>query len=210
MTFSVDKFRQHFAQRGDFAKPSKFDVRIFRNKLRGGEAQKSSELSFQCDAAELPGMTLNTIDSKVYGAAWHVATIPTYEETTLTFLCSSDMWERRYFEDWMQIIVPTEYFNYNERPSHPAYQDEYLSTVVITQYKEFGDSNGSPIIGYRCALMDAFPTSIQPITLDWGSEEVMKLQVNFKYRVWGRHLSERPVENAREQATNQTPNGDGK
>ena len=136
MTFSVDKFRQHFAQRGDFAKPSKFDVRIFRNKLRGGEAQKSSELSFQCDAAELPGMTLNTIDSKVYGAAWHVATIPTYEETKLTFLCSSDMWERRYFEDWMQIIVPTEYFNYNERPSHPAYQDEYLSTVVITQYKE--------------------------------------------------------------------------
>jgi hypothetical protein len=213
MTFSPDKFRSHIAKHGDLAKPSKFQVQIFRSssarqkfEVKGDPNKEVSSdgtleevvvtaprlddsryLSLQCEATELPGFTVNTLESKVYGPSWHVATTPSYSDITLTFLCTSDMWEKKYFEDWMQSIIPTGYYStdsiINDGASHVAYRDSYLSTIVIDQFKESGENN----IPYRCALLQAFPIAIQALPLNWGdSEGIHRLAVVFKYYKWTR------------------------
>lgn len=217
MTFSPDKFRKHIASHGDLAKPSKFQVQIFRSGSRAKISQTgeikgdpntevsspgtleevvvkaprwptdSRYLSLQCEATELPGFTVNTLESKVYGPSWHIATTPSYSDITLTFLCTSDMWEKKYFEDWMQSIIPTGYYSkdsvLNDGASHVAYRDNYLSTIVIDQFKETGSKN----IPYRCALEQAFPIAMQALPLNWGDTEgIHRLAVVFKYYKWTR------------------------
>jgi hypothetical protein len=185
MTFSPDKFRTHIAAHGDLAKPSKFEVKVFRgNTVDVTEASRG--LSLQCEAAELPGFNINTIESKVYGPSWHIASIPTYSDVTLTFLCATNMWEKSYFENWMQKIIPTGYINnttLTDVSPHAQYRDDYFSTIFIDQYAEYNSSKPS----YRCALIGAFPISMASLSLNWGdSDGVHRLQVTFKYSKWMR------------------------
>lgn len=186
MTFSPDKFRSHIAKHGDLAKPSKFDVRIFKGKLenrntavRVDDPKISESLSFQCETAELPGYNINILEAKVYGPSWYVASVPTYTETTLTFLCMTDMWEKAYFEDWMQQIIPTRLTDY----PHAAYRDTYLSQILIQQYSESDPKNPT----YKCVLDEAFPTAIAPLSLNWSDTDgIHRLQVTFRYSRWAR------------------------
>lgn len=183
MAFSVDQFRQHFAKHGEFAKPSKFKVTIFRSNV--SDVNIARGLSFQCETTELPGYTLNTSEAKVYGPSWHVATTPTYTDLSLTFLCASDMWEKKYFDDWMQTIIPTGYATVDEPSPHPEYREKYLSTIRIDQYSEYGDDRNHEI-PYRVMVFDAFPINLAPLPLNWGDDGVHRLNVTFKYTRWGR------------------------
>jgi hypothetical protein len=183
MAFSVDQFRQHFAKHGDFAKSSKFQVMIMRSTAPDIGAVKG--LSFQCEATELPGFAINTLEAKVYGPSWHIASVPVYTDLTLTFVCASDMWEKKYFDDWMQKIIPTGYATVDEESPHAEYRDNYLSTITIDQYNEYS-KNSTLEIPYRVMIFDAFPTSIAPLPLNWGEDGLHRLAVTFKYRKWGR------------------------
>lgn len=186
MTFSPDKFRNHIAKHGDLAKTSKFDVRIFKGNLeqnntavRGADTKITEGLSFQCEGAELPGYNINTLEFKGYGPSWHVATVPAYSEINLTFLCATDMWEKAFFEDWMQQIIPTRYTN----SPNVEYRDSYISQILIMQYSEADSKNPT----YKCVIDEAFPTTIAPLTLSWGDiDGVHRLQVTFRYSRWAR------------------------
>lgn len=127
MPFNVDTFRSHFAKHDDFAKTSKFDVRIISPPGLGINA---SDLRFQCESTELPGYTVNTVDGRYYGVANPVASFPTFADLTLTFVCSGDFWEKKLFDRWMNLIIPIN--NYN-----PNYKETYTSPKIeINQFSE--------------------------------------------------------------------------
>lgn len=187
MAFSPDLFRQHFAKHSDFAKASKFRVMILRSSLRNLPTSEDVRgLSFQCEATELPGFTINTSEAKIYGPAYQIATVPVYSDLMLTFVCAADMWEKKYFDDWMQVIVPTGYASVEEESPHVEYRENYLSTLIIDQFNEFSDDDSSLSVPYRVMVYDAFPTSIAPLPLNWGEDGLHRLSVTFKYRKWGR------------------------
>lgn len=186
MSFSPDGFRQHFAKHNDFAKSSKFRVMILRSSISDSpDTENVRGLSFQCEATELPGFTINTSEAKIYGPSLQMATIPVYSDLNLTFICASDMWEKKYFEDWMQVIVPTGYASVEEQSTHVEYRERYLSTIYIDQFNEFAEDNNVHI-PYRVMVYDAFPTTIAPLPLNWGEEGLHRLSITFKYRKWGR------------------------
>lgn len=175
MAFSVNQFRDHFAKHNDFAKTSKFDVRITAPPGLGLDA---TDLRFQCEATELPGYTVNTVDGRYYGVANPVASFPTFADLTLTFVCSGDFWEKKLFDQWMNLVIPIN--NYN-----PNYKEIYTAPkIVINQFSEVADqSNSAPVI-YSVSFFGAFPTSIAPMSVNWADDAIHRLPVTFRYEYW--------------------------
>lgn len=190
MAFSVNQFRDHFAKHNDFAKTSKFDVRITAPSGLGLDA---TDLRFQCEATELPGYTVNTVDGRYYGVANPVASFPTFADLTLTFVCSGDFWEKKLFDRWMNLVIPIN--NYN-----PNYKENYTAPkIVINQFSEIaGENNTAPVI-YKVSFFEAFPTSIAPMAVNWGDDAIHRLAVTFRYEYW--------ITGDLEQATRQAADG---
>lgn len=175
MAFSVNQFRDHFAKHNDFAKTSKFDVRI---TAPAGLNLDAGDLRFQCEATELPGYTVNTVDGRYYGVANPVASFPTFADLTLTFICAGDFWEKKLFDRWMNLVIPIN--NYN-----PNYKETYTSPkITINQFSEVAKENETPSIIYCVSFFGAFPTSIAPMSVNWGDDAIHRLAVTFRYEYW--------------------------
>lgn len=174
MAFNADQFRQHFSRHLDFARTSKFEVRMIAPPALGTDLR---DLRFQCESTELPGYSVNTVDARIYGVPQPVAAIATFSDITLTFICAGDFWEKKFFDRWMNYIVPIN--NYNV-----AYKNTYVSpSVEIIQFPEGGEEgNAQPI--YTVKLFNAFPISIGPMQLNWSDDGIHRLAVVFKYDYW--------------------------
>jgi hypothetical protein len=169
MAFNVDQFRDHFAKHDDFAKTSRFDVRITEPP---GLGLNASDLRFQCETTELPGYTVNTVDGRYYGVANPVASFPSFAELTLTFVCAGDFWEKKLFDRWMNIVIP--FNNYN-----PRYKNDYTAPkIVINQFSESGS------IIYSVSFFEAFPVAMSPMSMNWADDGIHRLPVTFRYEFW--------------------------
>lgn len=175
--FMPDDFLSNFAKHKDFAKVSKFHVEITRpNAFTAGDVD-FRDLRFQCEAAELPGYNINSVDARIYGVPAPVAAFASFNDITLTFICAGDMWEKKLFDYWLNLIVPIN--NYNLR-----FKDEYVSKINITQFFETGEPS------YIVSLWNAFPITLSPLTLNWGDDGIHKLAVTFKYDYWSTNNTE--------------------
>jgi hypothetical protein len=174
MAFNVNQFREHFGKHGDYAKPSKFDVRIYTPPALVGE--KLTDLRFQCETAELPGYNINTVDNKIYGVSTPVASFPSFSDLSLTFICAGDFWEKKLFDKWLNLVIPINRYN-------PNYKYSYTTDIEINQYTDYADSQiPKPI--YTAKIFKAFPISISPLQMNWGDDGIHRLTVVFKYDYW--------------------------
>lgn len=181
MAFNINQFRDHFAKHDDFAKTSKFDVRITAPTRLGLDA---TDLRFQCETTELPGYTVNTVDGRYYGVSSPVASFPTFGDLTLTFICSGDFWEKKLFDKWLNLVIP---FNTSYNPN---YRIAYLApSLEINQFAEattqgVEGEDDRPIIMYKVQFYNIFPTSIAPMNLNWADDGIHRLAVTFRYEYW--------------------------
>jgi hypothetical protein len=145
----------------------------------GSDGMKSSNpsvsryLALQCEAAELPGRTLETADARIYGPSFKIPYRMQYSETTLTFICTNEFYERKLFERWMDAIIPPDTNN----PRFPKSQvSRYMTDIRIIQYDDVVRQI------YAVDLIDAFPTGISPQALSWGDDAFHRLSVEFTYQ----------------------------
>jgi len=136
-------------------------------------ASISRFLALQCEAAELPGKTLLTQDIKVYGPTFKVPNGTQYGDTTLTFLCTNDFYERKLFERWMEAIMPTDTNNLRYAKGQKT---RYLTNIKIIQYDDFIKRI------FAVELIDAFPIGIAPQPLNWSEDNFHRLSVQFAYQ----------------------------
>lgn len=133
MAFEINKFRTHFSNNGEFAKADKFEAKIYVPSALTEDARDSRKwteaLSLQCEIAELPGRTLATIDQRHYAFTNKIPFFNVYSEITLTFYCTGNMNERRFFENWMNLAVPS----YNGLINYESVAD-YKRPIQIVQY----------------------------------------------------------------------------
>jgi hypothetical protein len=141
---------------------------------RGSNATISRYLSMQCETAELPGITLQTQDAKIYGPTFKVPYQVQYTETTLGFLCTNDFYERKLFDRWMETIMPSDTNNLR----YPKNNDNtrYMTTIRIVQYDDFIKQI------YAVELIDAFPIGIASQGLSWADDGFHRLSVQFAYQ----------------------------
>lgn len=211
----VDAFLANYMVHGDFAKPSKFAVLIFpppgltkaggllggligQNALTEeiGKAINTASFTFQVEQAVLPGYQVNTVEQAIFGAKFTQPATPMFDPLQLTMICAGDLWERKYIEDWMELMMPREPNKFKPKdalksiwrtddtlsrpPFTAAYREQYVSTIEVIQFHD----TGLPSARYK--FVEAFPVDMNPQTLNWGDNEIHRLQVTFQYRTYTR------------------------
>jgi hypothetical protein len=143
------------------------------DRMQSSNPSVSRYLALQCESAELPGRTLETADARIYGPSFKVPYRMQYSETTLTFICTNEFYERKLFERWMDAIIPPDTNN----PRFPkSTASRYLTDIRVIQYDDIVRQI------YAVDLIDAFPTGISPQALSWGDDAFHRLSVQFSYQ----------------------------
>jgi hypothetical protein len=140
---------------------------------RTSNPSTSRYLALQCESAELPGKTLQTADVKIYGPTFKVPYQTQYGDTSFTFLCTNDFFERKLFDRWTEAIMPSDTNNLRFPKGQST---RYMTNIKIIQYDEFIKQI------YAVELIDAFPIGISPQSLSWSDENFHRLQIQFAYQ----------------------------
>jgi len=144
-----------------------------RDETKTSNPAISRYLALQCESAELPGKTLLTQDVKIYGPGFKVPYQTQYTETTLTFVCTNEFYERKLFERWMEAIMPTDTNNLRYSKDE---ETRYMTNIQIVQYDDFIKKI------FVIELRDAFPISIASQPLSWSEEGFHRVSVQFTYQ----------------------------
>ena len=169
MPFKPNEYAAALNKRG-VAKASHFQV-----KIHGIDLPTERDMIFRAETAELPGRTLSTNEHRIYGPIRKIPYASTYTDTSITILCSRDLSEKVYFENWQNLI-----HNHQTDPGggqyNLGYYNDYIKSVVISTYDEQG------MINSEHTFNEAYPVGIAPISLSWSSDELIKLQITFAYK----------------------------
>jgi len=185
MTFKINQFSAELHKRR-FAKASNFEVEIHGNIGPTAGEQEPAPRSFtmRCEATQLPGLNITSMSQKVYGPERKLPYGHTYNEASMSFICSEDLREREFFELWQERIV-----GLNSEPEASAlntydigYYKDNVVDITIRQLNDIGAS------GYTCKLIEAYPISIGQQDLNWSSNEALRLNVTFAFHRYKRFV----------------------
>lgn len=176
---------------GGLAKNARYYVRILPSGTDSilnqiGYAPFMSELSYLVEGAEMPGRGYMNADVRYYGPSFKLPFQTQYEDVTFTFLCRSESFERQFFDDWMEIINPTNSFDF-------SYRDQYRCEIQVYQLTEYDRGDNNPDATYQFTLHNAWPTLVNPQPVTWADDNIQRLAVMFTYTKWTRRGRDRDV-----------------
>ena len=174
-----------FHSEDGYATPNRFEVIItpppkmgsiaITNPFHGSErASDARAISLRCESINMPGRNLNTLtDSNIYGPTREIVDGVTYaEDIAMTFVASSGLQERVFFEEWQKQA-------FDETTWNIGYYNDYVSVVDIYLL----DKQDNRRFGLR--LWEAFPKTIGATELNHASNnEIIKIPVSFSFRYW--------------------------
>ena len=168
---SLSQFRDSFTL--DIARPKLFDITMVPPIGLQDYIKTARNLTFRCESTQFPSRTFATTEQKfgsnpVEKHAYHT----TYNDIEMNFIVSEDMSEKKFFDAWLNLINPTNSFDFN-------YRNDYITDFYVFQY-----DGTQTVKTYSIALLDAFPISVNQLDLDWSNDNFHKLSVTFAYRYW--------------------------
>ena len=127
----------------------------------------------RCESISFPGRNLDTTpDTNIYGPTREIVSGFSFAEISATFVCSSDMREKLFFETWQRLA-------FDPQTWALGYYDDYVGAVDIHQLDEQDNKR------YGVQLMEAFPKNIAEQPLGYGQNDTLhKINVTFSYRYW--------------------------
>lgn len=178
-------------QYGGFAKSCRYFMRIRpqgKYLLEKASRVMTEHLSYLTEAAEMPGRAFLNVDGRYFGPNFKIPIQSQYEDTSVTFLCRNASYERKFFDDWMEIINPTNLWDFNYRDDYSALIDIYQ----LTDIRENKDAT-APIASYQWTLHDAYPVVVNPQQVTWADDNFQRLTITFTYTKWTRpNLDKKP------------------
>jgi len=186
--YSISNLR---AKLGTLARPNNFKVSLSlaSTGVSGADVDIMPALStisgtfeFRCEKAELPGRTVATTDDTMSGTALKLPYDMTYNDIQLSIICSTDMLERKFFEQWMDFIV---------KPGKPgrgnagtiAYYSNYAKGNKL-RVSQLNDS-GTAILTYTCH--DVYPIALTPMNATWEENNTYQrfgVTLCYRYHLW--------------------------
>ena len=136
----------------------------------GGIKEGMNKIILFCDQAQLPGLSFGTNQVRSYGEFKEVPYEKLFEPINLSFYVDTSLSVKMLFDKWVELVQSpvTRDFSY---PS--TYLTDKIDIIVLdTQNRS----------RYMVSLHKVFPKAIAPIQLDYGSKEIMKLQVTLSYQ----------------------------
>jgi len=167
-TVSISDFKSRTI--ASFARPSLFLVNITPPQGFGmTEAMNPIHqvLNLNCYNAQIPGVSLATTDKDIGYRS--VAYQKLYDDVLLSFYCRENFAELKFMQDWINLIS-------NPINNRFEYYTNYVSTINIIHISK---TNEKSLI---TTLHEAYPKKVDPMQLDYGSNDIMRMTVNFTYR----------------------------
>jgi len=191
-----------FSGEGGLAKGSHFEVRItFPSKVDStisgagsalpglptqitdvvpsiGSARTTETLSLRCDSIAFPSRAPLTTDVKYFGPT--TKRIYGYDAAPITasIILSQNMIEREMMLLWQDIAVGTA--RRSRATNAPAfltgYYSDYTVPVKIIKYNESG------LKTHETILEEAYPQFVGEVGVDWGNDDMLKVNVTFAYK----------------------------
>jgi hypothetical protein len=186
---NMDRFRGVSNDKGGPAKSNRFLVQI-NGKPTNLNNSIRNDLTFLCEAAELPGRGFMSTDIRYYGPNFKAPYQSVYEDLNLTFICRDEFFEREFFDNWMSVINPVSTFNFE-------YKDNYTSEIVLQQYSDYEND-----ATYSFNFDKAYPILVSPQPATWADDNFHRLTVSFTYVRWYRKNLDRiqPIDGMTSQA----------
>lgn len=180
MNSFITEIRQNSVARTNY-----FEITLTAPKILAGDAATAKKISLYAEGATLPGLFLQTDDGiKRFGIGpqEHVPYSAQVNNTTITFIGDGKGEIYKFFYNWLQGIVRSDYSvpsgNVSRNglaPYEVEFKEDYRSTLIIRTFNEQGDT----IFEYE--LREAFPKSIADVSLSWSESSLMQFSVEFNY-----------------------------
>ena len=169
--FNLDKVRQEILN-SSLARTNRFEV-IINPPLGLSGDYKSDLISMYVEQSSMPSLNIFTKSYKIFGPSYQRPISSEYggEGISFVFHVDRDMKVRKFFEDWMHLIVNPSTFTV-------GYQSSYTAEVLIRQLDEQEN------ITHEVRLIDAFPRNLNLMDLNNASSETHRLNILFAYRYW--------------------------
>jgi len=196
MPFNINAFKFEIDTYG-YLKTNAFEVFVFTPPvLKDFEISNAGtpfslfsinrHLKMRVEQVSIPGMSLQSTDVRRYGVGT-VQKMPvgaqTYGDVTLSILLDGFGEIYEFWDQWIRKIY--EYNGVssssigsvgNAFPGYVSeYKDQFSTDMQIVVYDHFGNTI------QKINLKEAFPSSMKDISLAWGSEGLMRLQVGISY-----------------------------
>jgi len=167
-TVSISEFKSRTI--ASFARPSLFLVNITPPPGLGMKKAMDPThqvINLNCYNAQIPGISLATTDKDIGYRS--VAYQKLYDDALLSFYCREDYSELEFMHNWINLIS-------NPINNRFEFYTKYISTIHIINISR---DNSKTL---TTTLHEAYPKKIDPMQLDYGSNDIMRMTVNFTYR----------------------------
>lgn len=146
-----------------FSLPGAISAGLYERNLR--------KILLYCDNINLPGITIETTAAKTYGEERQMPHQKQFETINMGFYVDNAMSVKSLFDNWMGAIQDPQTRNFN-------YYWDYVTDITIDVF-DIADKTR-----YQVTLFQAYPKAINPIQMDYGNKDVMKLSVAMEYKYW--------------------------
>ena len=133
--------------------------------------EKASTIQMMCDSAVIPGINIMSQEIRTMGEASDMPHGITYAPANFSFLIDNEFSARKYFDEWMNLV-------YDRDARTLGYYNEYAKTITVV----VSDKVGKTI--YAVELYEAYPKSINDISLSYANHEVMRVDVSIAFKYW--------------------------
>lgn len=152
----------------DLARPNKYAVKILNPPVG-----RAAYIEYMAESVSFPGQNLRaSTDLLRYGPQREVAHAMTYGPFSITFMCTTGMPEKLWFEAWQDFMV-------NKNTWEAKFYENYVAEMqLIALDRKENDS-------YICTVYEAFPKTITAQEFSYGSNGAYQtVSVEFAYRWW--------------------------
>ena len=130
-------------------------------------------LNLMCESIAFPAQNLkSTPDTLRFGPEREQVQGVTYGEITASFICSTDMREKRFFEEWHKLV-------FNQDSWEVNYYDQFIGSMQIIQDDRKDDA------AYKVKLFEVYPKTITQMDVGYASNDIYQsLSIEFQYHKW--------------------------
>lgn len=170
--YSLERFRSEVLAGAGLARTNRFEVSI---RVPSGLDWGDGELvNLYAEQTNFPMLNINTKSFKIFGPSYQRPISSEYggEGLSITFHVDREMRVKKFFEDWMHLVV-------NKDTFAVKYQREYISTISIKQLDEYENTT------HEVEILEAFPRNMNLMELNnSSSNQTHRLNMLFAYRLW--------------------------
>ena len=139
-----------------------------------------NSIALMCESIEFPGQNFSSQpDLLRYGPSREMATGVTYAPITASFICSPDMYEKRFFENW-QLLVMDMY------TWEPRFYKDYIGGLKVYQLDRANNTT------YVVELFEVYPKTITAQDLGYAQADAfhtVSVELMFHHWEWSDELT---------------------